>query len=111
MISPRSLSLSWLPPERVFWQGVVLHYAVTVTQLGPVTHEQLTRSTSVVRLFVEPKTNHNDPSLAVKPLQEERHVVENLEEYYQYSLSVAMVNSAGEGQPTLPITQNMPETS
>ena len=33
--------------------------------------------------------------------------------YYQYSLSniVAMVNSAGEGQPTLPITQNMPETS
>ena len=83
-----------------------------VTRLGPITQGQLvTRSTSVMRLLAEPKTNHNDPSLAVEPLQEERHVVENLEEYYQYSLSVAMVNSAGEGQPTLPITLNMPEAS
>ena len=111
VISPRSLSLSWLPPDRVFWQGIVLHYAVIVTRLGPVTQGQVTRSTSVMRLVVEPMTNHNDPSLAVEPLQEETHVVENLEEYYQYSLSVAMVNSAGEGQPTLPIMQNMPDTS
>lgn len=110
-ISPRSLSLSWLPPDRVFWQGVVLHYAVTVTRLGPVTQSEVTRSTSVMRLLAEPMTNHNDPSLAVEPLQEERHVLEDLEEYYQYSLSVAMVNSAGEGQPTLPILQNMPDAS
>ena len=83
--------------------GIVLHYVMIVTRLGPVTQGQVTRSTSVMRLVVEPMTNHNDPSLAVEPLQEETHVVENLEEYYQYSLSVAMVNSAGEGRPTLSI--------
>ena len=109
--SPRSLLLTWLPPERLYWHGVTLHYEISVVQLGPVRTGEEERSADMLRLKVEPKTNHKDPSLATEPLQPESHVVGNLEEYYQYSISVVMVNSAGEGQPTQPVVQNMPQAS
>lgn len=111
VVSPTSLSLSWLPPERVHWLGVVLYYEVSVVSLGSLGAAEMTRSTDELKVQVEPKANHKDPSLASEPLQPESHIVRGLEEYYQYSVSIVMVNSSGEGEPTQPIVQNMPEAS
>ena len=108
--SPRSLLVSWLPPERVYWQGVVEHYAVTVIRLGPVGEEQAMFPNNMT-VLVKPQTNRKDPSLALEPLQRESHVLDNLEEYFEYSFSVAMVNTAGVGEPSTPVMQNMPPAS
>lgn len=110
-MSPRSILVSWLPPERLYWHGKVEHYNISAARLGPVNGREVARSPSVVSVTVDPVNNDIDPSLATEPLQRESQVVEDLEEYFEYSVSVTMVNSAGEGEGSQPVLQSMPPTS
>ena len=110
--SPTSVQLSWLPPARMEWGGIIDHYLINATALGPVTgdgDQDRGNPTRVVR--VAPITNNADPSLASVPLMLETYRLQELEEYYEYSITVSIVNAAGEGPSHPPIVRRMPETS
>ena len=81
-----------------------------VVRLGPVGEERAMSSNNMT-VMVKPQANHRDPSLAVEPLEREGHVLDDLEEYFEYSFSVVMVNAAGDGEPSNPVMQNMPPAS
>ena len=109
LTSSTSLQLSWVPPERHLWRGTINHYLATATRLGPArgpTKRQAPFSTAAV---VQPVANHPDPSLAVDSLMEEHYELLGLEEYFQYSITVSIVNDAGKGPDHPPILQYMPE--
>ena len=93
------------------WGGIIDHYLINATALGPVTGDgdQERSPTRVVK--VTPLTNNADPSLASEPLMLETYRLQELEEYYEYSITVSIVNAAGEGPSHPPIVRKMPETS
>ena len=107
--SPTSIQLSWLPPERVHWKGLINHFVVSATRLGPVEGGVTKRQQpSTLTAEVQPQNNHRDPSLATEPLQMETYVMQGLEEYYDYSIVVHQVNAAGSGPTHPPVLQSMP---
>ena len=109
VISSTSIQLSWLPPERVYWNGLIDGFVITATRLGPVEGGTTKRQQqSVLTAQVQPQNNHRDPSLAAEPLQTETHVMQGLEEYYDYSIAVNIVNAAGSGPTHPPVVQGMP---
>lgn len=63
-------------------------------------------STNVIVL---PQSNHRDPSLATEPLQVETHLLEGLEENFEYTVLVAVVNAAGSGIASDPLLQQTPQ--
>ena len=107
--SPTSVELSWLPPARDHWKGVIDHYQVTAARQGPVDGRKRRQTSAIVTKNVPPQNNHRDPSLASEPLQMESYVLQGLEEFFEYSISVQPVNAAGSGPTNPPILQNMPE--
>lgn len=110
LTSATSVYLSWVPPERNLWKGEIDHYLVMSTNLGPargVRKRQAPSSTFAV--MVPPQANHRDPSLALETLKQENYELLGLEEYFQYSITVSLVNAAGTGPQHPPILQYMPE--
>ena len=108
------MELTWIPPARISWRGVIQYYILTITRLAPVEddgrastndHTYLEEAT----LHVVPTSNHPDPSLASDPLMTELYVKDGLEENFQYSFTVALANSAGTGPSSAALVQNMPE--
>ena len=108
------MELTWIPPARISWKGVIQYYIITITRLAPI--EEGGRASTDDRTYLEettvhvtPTSNHPDPSLASDPLMTELHVIDGLEENFQYSFTVALANSAGTGPSSAARVQNMPE--
>ena len=87
-----------------------LTYAITTTRYSPsngITKRADDSHTETI-LFT-PQANNPDPSLATEPLLTERYLVEELEENFEYSFSVGVMNQGGTGMSSEPLVQVMPE--
>ena len=60
-------------------------------------------------ILVQPNHNHPDPSLAKEPLENESHIIEQLEESFGYILSIVVTNAAGDSIPSAPVYVKMPQ--
>ena len=110
IISPTAAEISWKPPERLYWNGKIDQYAITTTRY--VSGEDVAKREveSVVEIrYVQPTTNNPDPSLVEEPLNTEVHLLTGLEENFEYSFAVAIINKGGNGVASVPIIQAMPE--
>lgn len=97
------MTVSWTPPKRKDWKGKINSYRMTLIRNNP----QSQSSSDTVSIL--PKANNPDPSLATEPLQLETYFLENLEENYQYTVLISVVNSAGSGVASDPLLQIMPQ--
>ena len=111
-MSATSAKLSWFPPSRMSWNGRIESYLLTATRLEPqASRKRRLSSASVVTTYsVFPQANHPDPSLASEPLQQETGLTEGLEEGFEYSFDISVVNAAGIGVSSDPEFQKMNET-
>ena len=108
------MELTWIPPERISWRGVIQYYVLTITRLAPVEDGGRTNTDDrtyfkETTVHVPPTSNHPDPSLATDPLMTEVYEQDGLEENFQYSFTLALANSAGTGPSSAALMQNMPE--
>ena len=112
--SATQVELTWIPPARITWKGVIQYYILTITRLAPVGDDgrasmddgTYLKETTV---HVPPTSNHPDPSLASDPLMTELYTKDGLEENFRYSFKLALANSAGIGPSSAALMQNMPE--
>ena len=111
IISETALKIHWVPPARIHWKGIIF-YHIVLSNLGPRAVRVLESGGTISNVSVsfQAQANHPDPSLANEPLLPENYQLDNLEENYQYSITVTIANSAGTGQPSLPVVQTMPES-
>ena len=109
VVSPTSVRVSWKPPNKKEWKGKINTYKITAICLGP--NEGITRSCELQdnNIVVVPQANNPDPSLAMEPLQSEQYLIEGLEENYDYNFSINIINAGGNGLPSTPISQIMPQ--
>ena len=111
--SPTSVDVSWEPPPRMNWNGRLVSYAITSVRMSPAGSSISKRQIDahVETIMVTPQANHPDPSLASEPLKIETYRLQDLEENFEYSFSVGIVNSKGLGSSTTdPVMQTMPES-
>ena len=107
--SPTAVEVSWKPPDRMYWNGKIDQYAITTMRYIP-NELSVKRQEPVVEIHnVQPTVNNPDPSLAEEPLKIEVHSLTGLEEYFEYSFSVAIINEGGIGVTSVPMTQVMPQ--
>ena len=108
--SPTSVVISWIPPERQHWRGRIKAYAITSVRFPFNESNLLKREAPLVdTVLVQPIANNPDPSLAQVPLKTEVHVLNGLEESFKYRFTVGIVNEAGSGIMSAPVTEIMPE--
>ena len=108
--STRSVLLTWDPPPRYSWRGVI-YYNIVVTETAlseGLAKRQEPSSTNMVYELTQ-LTNNRDPSLASEPLQAEQFTVNDLEESFVYVFSIQVANDAGNGESSPPVMQQMPE--
>ena len=109
ILSPRSIRVSWKPPNKREWKGKINFYKITVVCLGP--NEGITRRCELKdnNITVLPQANNPDPSLAMEPIQSEQYLIKGLEENYEYTFSIRIINAGRGGLPSTPISQIMPQ--
>ena len=109
VVSPKSVRVSWKPPNKREWKGKINAYKITVVCLGP--NEGITSSCELQdsNIAVLPQANNPDPSLAMEPLQPEQYLIKGLEENYEFTFSINIINAGGSGLPSTPISQIMPQ--
>ena len=103
-IQPTSVELSWGPTEKAeLCKGTIDTYAITttITKRADDSHSET--------ILFTPQTNNPDPSLATEPLLTEQYQVKELEENFEYSFSVSIMNQGGTGMSSKPLIQGMPE--
>ena len=84
ILSPTSANMSWLPPSREHWNGIIIHYIVRVS--GADSEDKL--ELYVVELSL---------------------VISDLHPFYSYNFSVA-AETVAPGPFNNPITLKMPES-
>lgn len=112
VLSPSSVKLSWLPPTRDFWNGILTSYTVISHSLGPNNMSamddvelHLANSTfpdtySTAFSFEDNKWSNNpDPRFYYSEVAEEDVTIDGLHEYFTYHFSVYISNSAGDSDP------------
>ena len=106
-----SARLSWSPPPKGDWNGRIESYLLTAILQAPQPNRtrRATSPSAVTTHSVLPQANHPDPSLASEPLQRETGIMEGLEEGFEYSFDISVVNAAGIGVPSRPETLTMNE--
>lgn len=104
-MSSKSVQLSWKPPKRKYWNGVIDHYSITVLEQN---NNGIAKRASK-NIIVSPQSNNPDPSLATEPLQAETYHLEGLEENFDYSISISAINAAGSSLASNPLQQKMPQ--
>ena len=109
VVSPISVRISWKPPSKKEWKGKINTYKITATRLGPNQGIQKRAEPLNNIVTVVPQANNPDPSLAMEPLQPEYFLIEGLEENYEYTFSINIINDGGNGLPSTPISQIMPQ--
>ena len=109
VVSPTSVRVSWKPPNKKEWKGKINVYKIIATRLGP--NQQIEKRAEPLNniITVLPQANNPDPSLAIEPLQSEQYLIEGLEENYEYTFSISIINAGGSGLPSTPISQIMPQ--
>lgn len=105
IVSSKSVQLSWKPPKRKYWNGVIDHYSITVLEQN----NNGIAGRAPRNISVPPQSNNPDPSLATEPLQAETYHLEGLEENFDYSISISAVNAAGSSLASNPLQQKMPQ--
>ena len=109
VVSPTSVRVFWKPPNKKEWKGKINTYKITAIRLGPNQgiEKRAERLNNIITLL--PQANNPDPSLAMEPLQSEHYLIQRLEENYEYTFSINIINAGGSGLPSTPISQIMPQ--
>ena len=109
VVPPTSVRVSWKPPNKKEWKGKINTYKIITTRLGP--KQGIVKRAEPLNniITVSPQANNPDPSLAMEPLQSEHFLIEGLEENYEYTFSISIINAGGSGLPSTPISQLMPQ--
>lgn len=108
-------------PSRESWNGVITNYTLITHSLGPnnvssamgSSESQLTNSTSSERtLSIKDNrwSNNPDPRFYFTEVAMEEIIVEDLHEYFTYSFSMYMSNSAGDSNTVESSTVQLPGT-
>jgi hypothetical protein len=115
VLSATSVGVRWLPPPIGSWNGIIRNYTINVDHVESV-HPAENISLEMHNLsFTQvhpsrdnPLSNSGDPHLVSLPLLLESVIIGNLQESQVYQFSIAMANSAGWGEESLPIIQELP---
>ena len=102
--SPKSIKITWEPPARIEWKGTIESYVIVVTDVGSVSSKPVQYEIAVM-----PQSNNQDPSLATEPLQVESHTIDQLEENFEYTFSIFIMNTAGKSLSSNPVMMKMPQ--
>ena len=113
MLSSKSVKVSWLPPEKEHWNGIITNYTIYYKRLGPVSGDNFGPNSEVLDTVSIPNTkqtlaNDPNPKLVSHPLHHEEVLLEGLEEYFLYEFSVDVATSAGTGEVSLLLAVGMP---
>ena len=113
--SNTSVTLTWLPADPSFWNGIIVTYRVEYQrqeQLEFVDNseqlEYVTLTASIPSLPEHPLVNNPDPRLVSLPLKEESLQLGGLEENFVYQFVVYYENSAGRSEISIPLRINVP---
>jgi len=119
--SSSSVLLTWTPPVRSCWNGILTNYTITIHSLGPqntthfegigseVTNSSLNGS-HVMVLPDQELSNHPDPR-SNGSIEAEVVLLTDLQPFFVYSMSVYMSNGAGDGPPASSELVTLPGTS
>ena len=115
--SASSVTVSWVPPDVHYWNGVITGYIVFYMNQGPLqggAGEGSGLSPFTLQMISVPPLgqllrNSPDPALVSLPLKEESVLIEGLEEYHSYSFAVYQENTVGSSPVSDDITQELPE--
>ena len=117
--SASSVTVTWLPPDIQFWNGIITSYTVVYELLGPVEEDTGNEEGSALVPFQTqtitiprpglPLVNSPDPRLVSLPLRQESVLIEELEEYHVYSFAVYVENTEGESGPSETAIKEMPQ--
>lgn len=110
ILSPSSVKVSWTPPLREFWNGIITSYTVISHSYGPNNFSTIDSSGfqptvtvhSLNRVFPIKGNkwgNNADPRFLYQDVVGEEVMVEELQEYFTYKFTVYMTNSAGDSDP------------
>lgn len=109
VMSPKSMRVTWKPPKRKDWKGRIESYKLTLTRHNGNSGINK-RAEAVSRdIVIQPMSNHPDPSLAKEPLENETHVIEGLEENFEYTLSIVVTNAVGDSISSAAAVTRMPQ--
>lgn len=106
-ITPNNVTVMWMPPELVNWNGILTSYTVDITAVKDC-QEQI-----VLENFIgTPRTDNltsfrNDPNPNMAYMEEglelESLTIDTLEEYQSYTFTVRVWNNQGEGPEAITI--------
>jgi len=110
VLSPSSVKISWLPPPRDSWNGIIASYTILTHSLGPnnlfhedglepsPAHSSQALETSSTTLSIEGNawSNSPDPRFHYGEVEVEETTLQDLHEYFTYKFTVYMSNSAGD---------------
>ena len=106
-----SVTVSWIPPDVQFWNGVITSYTVIYELIGRVDENDVENdplSSQTISITRATFSNDPDPNVATLPLKIESVVIKMLEEYYVYRFSVYLENAVGQSDISNSITVKMP---
>lgn len=112
--SATSVEIRWLPPPPPSWNGAILNYTIFVEYVEPVIQINSSDAyfnhtfTKIHPTEGEHLSNNKDPHFASLPLLFESVVIGDLQESQVYQFSIVMANSAGWGERSKPIIQELP---
>ena len=119
--SQDSLMVSWNLPPKTEWKGIIENFTIKAVPIRSISESTgLSGSVSKratenitapkdIEITVTPNANNPDPSLAMEPFEREVVNISNLENDYEYSLTISIDNAAGRGAFSAPINISMPE--
>lgn len=123
ILSPTSVNVSWVPPPREFWNGIILSYSIDVHAHGPnnvSAFEQLGLQantteddsfTKVIQAHGGNLANNPDPRLPyMLDLLPEESVIDDLHEFFTYHFSISLINSVGTSDPAFSSVVHLPGT-
>lgn len=115
VLSATAVEMRWLPPPADSWNGIIRNYTIHVEHVESVhptaNISQELRNLSFTQVHPSrdnPLSNNGDPHLVSLPLQFESVIIRGLQESQVYQFSIVMANSAGRGEESLPIMQELP---
>lgn len=108
------MEIKWLPPPPPFWNGAILNYTIFVEYVEPVI--QINSSDALFNhtfTKIHPTegghlSNNKDPHFVSFPLLFESVLIGDLQESQVYKFCIVMANSAGWGERSKPIIQELP---